>query len=126
MMFISVYARRVKSGTDFLAEVHPRHAPFYLRKLLFTEMGQERPCPRVGGAPAVLLRLDLSNQVEEIRQVGGSQGKRQGPHGKTLYACFPALNQEHLIAGFLASQHRAMGADERTYFGLEEPAVALV
>lgn len=45
--------------TDLVIEVHPRHARFYEQRFGFTRIGGERACPRVGGAPAVLLHRPL-------------------------------------------------------------------
>lgn len=62
---IFVCARRVHRFDDFVIEVNPRHAPFYQRLLGFEPLGPERPCPRVNGAPALLLRLDLAHSERE-------------------------------------------------------------
>lgn len=62
---IFVFARRVRRFDDFVIEVNPRHAPFYQRLLGFEPLGPERPCPRVKGAPALLLRLDLAHSERE-------------------------------------------------------------
>lgn len=63
---IFVFARRVRHFDDFVIEVNPRHAPFYQRLLGFEPLGPERPCPRVKGAPALLLRLDLAHSEREF------------------------------------------------------------
>ena len=98
---ISVYARRVEKSTDFIIEVNPRHVNYYRRLLLFEPAGPERPCPRVNGAPAVLLRLDLAAQAAEIGSVGGTQGQARGPHGRTLYSHFCTLAQEQWMVDVL-------------------------
>lgn len=46
--------------TDLVIEVHPRHARFYVQRFGFIEIGEQRCCARVGGAPAVLLHRALS------------------------------------------------------------------
>ncbi len=104
--FISVYARNVEAGTDFIIEVNPRHVNYYRRLLLFEPLGPERSCPRVNGAPAVLMRLDLAAQAKEIGCVGGTQGQARGPHGRTLYSHFCTLAQEERVAKFLMRQQR--------------------
>ncbi len=118
--FVSIYARRVMCGTDFVIEVNPRHVKFYARMLLFSQITGVRTCLRVNGAPAVLLRLDLARQVEEIRHVGGAKGKARGPHGKSFYSYFQSLSEEHFVAGYLESQHRPISAEEMRYFGLDQ------
>ena len=117
--FISVYARREESGTDFMIEVNPRHVNYYRRLLLFEPAGPERICPRVNGARAQLLRLDLDAQASEIGLVGGTQGQASSHHGRTLYSHFCALDREGRLAAFMRSQQRPMTAEERRHFQLD-------
>ncbi|MCK6471983.1 MAG: long-chain N-acyl amino acid synthase [Planctomycetes bacterium] len=124
--FISVYARRIERGTDFIIEVNPRHVAFYRRLMLFKTQGAERPCPRVNGAPAVLLKLDLAEQAAEIRAVGGSEGRARGPNGRTLYAQYMGWAREPELAAWLKAEHRAMPHADAAHFGLVELADTLV
>lgn len=113
---IFIYAKRVKGFTDFVIEVNPRHAAFYRRFLKFEPLGGERPCPRVEGAPAVLLRADLDVYagVLAAREAGAL------PPGlaRTLYAKFLPLAEESRAAAFLARQQRPMSPAEARAFGL--------
>jgi hypothetical protein len=118
--FQSVFARQVKRYTDQMIEVNPRHVNYYRRLLAFELAGPERPCPRVNGAPAVLLRLEHVVQQQEIARASGTQ--RSSP--RSLYAHFCSLAQEEPIAEFLARQHRPMSIDEAEYFGLSTPDTA--
>jgi len=75
--YIYVYARRVRNCTDFVIEVNPRHVRYYQHLLRFEVLGDARPCPRVQGAPAVLLRLDLDLPAREARRFRtGSEDSR--------------------------------------------------
>ncbi len=65
-------ARKIEHGRDLIITVNPRHAPFYQRYLLFERMGDPQPCDRVGGAPAVALRLDLDTAPQRYRNRFGS------------------------------------------------------
>jgi hypothetical protein len=65
-----IYAHNIHGFTDYVIEVNPRHVMFYKRMLGFADFGPERNCTRVG-APAVLLRLQLSDMGEQIRKWGG-------------------------------------------------------
>jgi hypothetical protein len=65
-----IYAHNIHGFTDYVIEVNPRHVMFYKRMLGFSDFGEERDCTRVG-APAVLLRLPLSEMGEQIRKWGG-------------------------------------------------------
>lgn len=64
-----ILSRDVLGLTDFCITVNPRHRKYYERMLLFECLGQTLPCPRVGGAPAVPLRLDLTSIEERQRKV---------------------------------------------------------
>ncbi len=123
--FVSVFARHKGGGTDFVIEVHPRHVAYYQKLLMFHPLGSEKPCPRANGAPAVLLRLDLDAQAEEIARVGGSAGRARGPHGRTFYSSFHTLAEEAAIAAFLARRHRPMSVAEALYFGITPAALPL-
>lgn len=116
--FISVYSRRVERGTDFVIEVHPRHAAFYRKLMLFKPLGNERPCPRVNGAPAVLLKQDLEKEAAEIRAVGGLEGRVRGPNGRTLYAQYMAWAREPELAAWMKAEHRPMPPSDAAHFGL--------
>lgn len=115
--FIYIFARRVKGFDDFVIEVNPRHVNYYRRLLCFDQVGPERPCPRVHGAPAVLLRLDLAVSEREIRRVGG-QGA--AITDRTLYPHFYTWLEEGAVAEFLARGHKPMTAKEAQSFGLNQ------
>ncbi len=86
-----IYAHNIHGYSDYVIEVNPRHVMFYKRMLGFGDFGAERLCTRVG-APAVLLRLPLSQMGEQIRQWGG----RMEQHGeeRSFYPYFfPILDE---------------------------------
>ncbi len=73
---IYLFARKVRRFDDFIIEVNPRHVGYYCRFFNFEIIGQQKACPRVNGAPAILLRLDLQRSERVIEQVGrNSYGK---------------------------------------------------
>jgi hypothetical protein len=116
--FIYIFAQRVKGFDDFVIEVNPRHVNYYRRLLLFEEAGPQRPCPRVQGAPAQLLRLDLSIPAREVRRVGGKCAKA---NDRTLYPNFYSWLEEGAVAEFLARSHAPMTAEDALHFGLKHP-----
>lgn len=118
--WVSVYARRFAGVDDFIIEVNPRHESFYLRRLCFVRIAGERPCPRVGNAPAVLLRLDMHHQADVIARVGGLQDAAAGAEGRTLYPFFRPLKLEEVMTEYIAKQHRPMTRREAAYFGIGE------
>ncbi|HPU54622.1 MAG TPA: long-chain N-acyl amino acid synthase [Burkholderiaceae bacterium] len=94
-----MYARRMQQCTDLLIEVNPRHVRFYQRMLGFRQLGPERSCPRVGGAPAVLLWLRLRHAHEQIEIYGGHKDKYA--EARSLYPFFFAPGEEDGIVGRL-------------------------
>lgn len=111
--FVYVFARRVKNCDDFVIEVNPRHAPYYRRLLSFTEVGPERPCPRVHGAPAVLLRLDLASGEEHLRRSRAGAGA-----ARSMINRMCSWIEEGAIAEFLSRSHRPMSVEDAGYFGI--------
>jgi len=77
-----IYAHKIHAATDFVIEVNPRHAVFYKRMLGFSQLGEERLCPRVN-APAILLRLTCEYITENTAKYGGAM--HELPHVRNLY-----------------------------------------
>lgn len=77
-----IYAHKIHGATDFVIEVNPRHAVFYKRMLGFTQLGEERMCPRVN-APAILLRLSYEYIAENTEKYGGTM--QELPNVRSLY-----------------------------------------
>ncbi|MCK6474837.1 MAG: hypothetical protein L6R28_24220 [Planctomycetes bacterium] len=113
--WIFLDARRVKAHDDFVIEVNPRHVNYYRRLLGFESLGQPQPCPRVQGAPAVLMRLDLAYGEAEVARAAG-KGAEAGE--RTLYPFFVSAADEPPVLQVLRRSHRAMTRAEAHYFGL--------
>ena len=77
-----IYAHKIHGATDLVIEVNPRHVIFYQRMLGFSQLGEERMCPRVN-APAVLLRLTSEFIGAQTAQYGGAM--RELPEVRSLY-----------------------------------------
>src|SRR5690606_13047267 len=56
---------------DLMIGVHPRHAPFYVRRIGFEVAGPEKAYATVRDHPAVLLRLDLKDAQQRARTPRG-------------------------------------------------------
>jgi hypothetical protein len=65
LSFVYIGSCFMLGARDVVIEVNPRHEGYYQRALQFERIGPERACPRVGGAPAVLLR------ARDPRSIGG-------------------------------------------------------
>ncbi len=118
--FIYIFARRVRNFTDFVIEVNPRHVRYYQRLLLFEVAGPERPCPRVKGAPAVLLRMQMASIAEKLDDCLSTESKKRTPWQHALVACSTAAqrDEERRIARFLTVRHEPMTSEDQDYFHL--------
>jgi hypothetical protein len=96
-----LYPSKIFGYSDAVIEVNPRHVNFYKRMLGFTELGEERNCPRVN-APAVLLRIDFSYVAEQVRKLGGRCEQARGE--KSLYPYFFSPEDEGGIIARLARE----------------------
>ena len=111
-----IFARIVRGRSDLLVEVNPRHVNYYQRLLHFDVAGPERPCSRVQGAPAILLRLNLPKIEAEIKGTGCTNGRDRD--GRRLHPYPYSKSEENELARFLARRHRPMTAEDARYFGL--------
>ncbi|MBA4387683.1 MAG: hypothetical protein C0404_06855 [Verrucomicrobia bacterium] len=68
-------ASKMVDATDFVITVNPHHASFYEKRLLFEQLGPEKSYSKVGGAPAVLLVLDLVTLSDKYM---AAYGPREG------------------------------------------------
>ena len=93
-----IYAYRIRHSSDLLIEVNPRHVRFYQSMLGFTVCGFEKLDPRVG-APALLLRLELSHAAAEIARLGGR--RELADSMRSLYPLFFSESEERGIQGRL-------------------------
>ena len=113
--YTAIYTLHVKHFSDLIIEVNPRHQEYYKSILGFEEIGSEKPCPQVKNAPAILLNLPLKKYQEEVSRCHNSQASEKKE--RTLYHFSLKLEQETLIAQYLARQTKAMTCNEKSYFG---------
>ena len=111
-------ARRLTDATDFLITVNPRHVSFYRRILLMNELGSERAYDKVGGAPAVLLHLDLLAAEERYRE-------RYGDGPGSFYRFFVDPETEPETLAMLSASRRPLDEDSlRRFFVMDRPLLA--
>jgi hypothetical protein len=98
-----LYAHRIHGYSDYVIEVNPRHVNFYKSMLGFAVIGAERACSRVE-APAVLLRLAMSEMRDNIARWGGLMEQ----HGevRSFYPYFfPEKDETGITGRLLAGDH---------------------
>jgi hypothetical protein len=117
--FVYLLSKKVRGATDSMITVNPRHVRFYEKTLLFSAAGPEREYDKVGGAPALLLRLDLDVPEERVRLEHGPAETRP-PRSRTLYPMFHAPAEEPGFVAGLASSLRPMTDQELGYFFVAE------
>src|SRR5262249_22741319 len=93
---------------------------FYRRLLRFEQVGAEKPCPRVKGAPAVLLRMDCA--VME-RAVSNGHAAGRDREGRRLHPYPYSSEAERQAAPYMASQHRPMTFDELAHFKIARNSI---
>jgi hypothetical protein len=110
-------SRFIRKHTDFVITVNPHHALYYQKTLLFEEWGRERSYEKVGGAPAVLLRvrLDTPDRVGEPR----ARNLRQRTH----YRFFHTTDEEWEIVPALRKTMEPMSEEEFCFFAMGETDV---
>lgn len=104
------YSQRIKGATDFLITVNPRHSFFYKKKLLFSELSTASSYDKVGGAPAVLLNLDLiaAQRITKFKQLK--------KYKRTLYPNFISYDLESEIFEHLKSMQASINESDFIYF----------
>lgn len=116
--YMAIYATRIRKTSNIIIEVNPRHKEYYKSILCFEELGKEKPCPQVKGAPAVLLNLPARKyQAETIRCMNSQLLNKKE---RTLYPFFVKTDQEPLVAQYLDKQTKPMTDEEKIYFGFSE------
>jgi len=117
--YVYLVSKHLKNATDFVITVNPHHAAYYHKTLLSEEWGPERAYEKLGGAPAVLLRINLEipdrlripdravaePQVEELWQ-------------RTHYRFFHTTEQERKILPDLEMQLDPMSEEESYCFAM--------
>ncbi len=120
--YLSIYSLHNKSYSHLVIQVNPRHESYYEKLLSFKKIGHEKKCPRVQGAPAVLLVLPLEIQQKET--IRFSEEKNISKKERSLYQSFLKPEQEKLVAYYLDAQYKPISMDEKIYFGLLDYEIA--
>lgn len=121
MNYLMIYTYHVKSYSSLIIQVNPRHKTYYKALLNFDELGNEKSCPSVQNAPAVLLHLPLSRSQSEVKRLAGTFDPNKKE--RSLYTHFLNLEQEKLVAHYLEKQTKPITLEEKIYFGLTESGV---
>jgi hypothetical protein len=108
------FARCGGGCTDMLIEVNPRHVQYYKKILRFEQVGPERACPRVKGAPAVLMRMNFALMDAELS--GHNAGRDR--NGKRMHAYPFSPREEREVVNFLNGQHRTMTFADARFFNI--------
>ena len=113
--FSFLYSRKIRKATDYAITVNPKHIAFYKQKLLFKDFGPQKTYEKVGGAPAVLLRLDLAVYENTVRYF--HEGCIKDPNKlRTLYKCFSPENESSACLAYLRNNNSSMNEKELYYF----------
>ena len=116
--YLYIYSYFVKNYSCLAIEVNPRHTAYYQALLHFRAIGEEKPCPTVQSAPAILMFLPLIHAQQEVKRI--AQFKQIEKSYRSLYHYFLKPEQQNLVAHYLKNQVKAITAEERQYFGFSE------
>lgn len=108
---IYIHAFRIMNFDEFIIEVNPRHVDYYKKLLGFVQYGEVKECPRVNGAPAVLLRCTKNKYFNIVDN--GEFEKR------TLYNSFMSKEYEEAVIAKLKTK-KLMSITDQKYFGLNK------
>jgi hypothetical protein len=66
-LYGALIQQAAQAGAEHLvATVHPRHLPFYCRRLGFEQVGPLRPCPEVCGNPGIPVAVDIHRALGRV------------------------------------------------------------
>lgn len=119
--YLMIYSYYVKRYSSLIIEVNPRHKNYYKSLLNFDEIGEEKPCPSVKNAPAVLLHLPLIRYQAEVSSYHKTSSENHKK--RSLYAYFLRPEQEKLVAHYLKNQVKEISIEEKIYFGITETGI---
>lgn len=122
--YLAIYSHHVKKYNQVAIQVNPRHCDYYKTLLCFEKIGNQKPCPQVRNAPAVLLSLSAIKYQKELVRCHTSLINEKKE--RSLFQYFLKQEQESLVANYLAKQVKSMSADEKIYFGFTESGISKV
>lgn len=109
--FAYLAARGLHSVTDLIITVNPKHVPFYSRKLLFDRLGGNKCYEKVGGAEAVLLKLDLKNIEKTV-----DKARLEKTSKKAIYQYFFKASEKLEVVKKIKKKIKPMTTKEMLYF----------
>jgi hypothetical protein len=116
--YLFIYCYFVKKYSCLTIEVNPRHTAYYQALLHFRSIGEEKPCPIVQSAPAILMFVPLIHGAQEVIRI--AQNTQSEKSDRSLYHYFLKPEQENLAADYLKNQVKPITSEEKQYFGFSE------
>jgi hypothetical protein len=119
--YLYIYAYFVKKYTCLAIEVNPRHTAYYEALLHFKPIGDEKPCPNVQSAPAILMYVPLIHGQHEVQRITSLTEAQKNT--RSLYNYFLKPEQQSLVAYFLEKQATPISMEEKLYFGFSDSSI---
>ncbi|MFC1671554.1 hypothetical protein ACFL01_00310 [Planctomycetota bacterium] len=113
--YVYLVSWHLRGATDFVITVNPHHADYYRKTLLFETWGPERTYGKVGGAPAVLLRLNLEIPDRAVREPDAAELRE-----RTHYRFFHTREEEREVLPGLEETLAPMSEEEFQLFAMDE------
>ncbi|MDL1967694.1 MAG: hypothetical protein LWW97_03890 [Deltaproteobacteria bacterium] len=119
--YVYLVSRHLKDATDFVITVNPHHAEYYQKTLLSEEWGTEHTYEKLGGAPAVLLRINLETPDRlKIPDRTVAEPHMEKLRKRTYYRFFHTTEQEQKILPNLEMQLDPMSEEEFYCFAMKK------
>lgn len=119
--YLYIYAYFVKKYSCLAIEVNPRHTAYYEALLHFKPIGDEKPCPNVQSAPAILMYVPLSHGQAEVQRIASLTESEKNT--RSLYHYFLKPEQQSLVTYFLEKQATPISMEEKLYFGFSDSSI---
>lgn len=113
--FLYIHACHSMNQTGIVIEVNPRHVDYYKRIFGFSVIGDEKPCPRVLGAPSVLLYLSLEEGQRILNEYRSDPGSCKIERLRFI-RYFYGIEDESKIRAFISGKKSRWNDRERNMY----------
>ena len=113
--YLYIYSYFIQNYTCLAIEVNPRHVAYYQTLLHFRAIGNEKPCPTVQSAPAILMYVPLVHMEEEVVRLSNQIEPEK--NNRSLYNYLLKPEQQKLVSYYLERQIKQMSIEEKEHFG---------
>lgn len=108
-------AKGVHLASDIIITVNPKHTPFYIKKMFFEIIGENKNYDKVSGAPATLLILNFKKIEDLVNTI-----RFKTYNKKTIYHLFFKADEKEDVIRMIKNEISPMTKEEINYFFEDE------